>query len=87
MFLQAGFNPREFRRGRALFWVLIVPLKVWKPQRWAQVWRLQSGDIVFLTKTFAVWPHTCRIINTIGRGIYVPDYLTEYASPYPRRTQ
>ena len=70
MFLRAGFNPREFRRGHVLLWARIEPVAIWKHWRWAQLWCLQSGDVIWMTETFVVWTHTCRIVNIIGKTIY-----------------
>lgn len=88
MFTHAGFNPRALRRGRLLLWARIVPAagNTWHPWRWAQLWMFTTGDVAWVTKTFISWPHQCQIHNII-RGVYVPSYLPEYASPYPRRTQ
>lgn len=78
MFTQAGVN----LRGHMICRAFIGPARsdINYRRRAARLWLFRSGDVAWITSTFIAWPHQCRVENIIGRGIYVPAYLPEYAS-------
>lgn len=84
MFTMAGLN----LRGRPICWAFIIPADSSRNcrRRAARLWRFASGDCAWITRTFVAWPRACLVQNLIGKGVNVPNYLREYASPLPEAT-
>jgi hypothetical protein len=79
MFTHADFN----RRGRTIVYAFISQTGVGGIS-FARLFRFASGDVAWWARgQFIAWPRKVHIHNRIGRGIYVPAYLREYASPLP----